>query len=259
MTTRGLQYIVDNASAIKIARPKTVAQMITRSGRIQTAERTALIPYQLVVTPPAYSRLEDVRDVIEGITVTDRDKNVWIQLSNSTGMNYITEYQGDLTDTQVNALRVSSTGTTATVFGSSAFDTTDIFGFTTSTNFNYVRLGGLPAIGAPDKNGVAISSTSTMFRPGDYIQLRTISSGAVNWGTPRTIPLEVLRGSGSTVDVPVHRPWINITNNDRRGGDLYFGNEIRMRVTITRLPAYRLLPGRIVEWDGDFEMIENIT
>lgn len=256
---RGLQYIVDNASAIKIARPKTVAQMVTRSGRIRTAERTALTPYQITVTPPTYSRFEDVRDVVEGLTMTDRDKSVWIQLSNSTGMNYITDYRGDLTTGQVDNLRVASTGTTATIFGNSDFDTSDVFGFTTSTNFDYVRLGGIPNIGATDKNGNAVSSSTYIFKSGDYIQLRTVAGGAVNWGIARTVALDVVRGSDTTVDVPVQRRWVNITANDRRGGDLYIGNEVRLRMLITKLPPFRLLPGKIVEWDGDFELIENIN
>lgn len=255
----GLQYIIDKANAIQVSRPKTVAQMVTRSGRIRTAERTALTPYQLKVTPPTYSRFEDVRDVIEGVTMTDRNTSVWIKLSNSTGMNYITDYQGDLTNTQVDALRVATTGTTATIFGSSDFDTSAVFGYTTATNFDYVRLGGIPNIGATLADGSACTSSTYIFRAGDYIQLRTNANGAVNWGLPRTVALDVVRGTGTTIDVPVQRRWVNITASDRRGGDLYVGNEIRMRVLINALPSFKLLPGRIVEWTGDFELIENIS
>jgi hypothetical protein len=255
----GLQYIIDHASAIEIARPKTVAQMVTRSGRIRTAERTALTPYQIRVTPPAYAKYEDVRDIIEGITMTDRDKSVWIRLSNSTNMNYITDYRGELTSTQVNTLRVATTGTTATIFGSSDFDTSDVFGFTTSTNFDYVQLGGIPNTGTSDLNGNPITSSTYIFRSGDYIQLRTTSAGVVSWGTPKTVALDVVRGTGTTVNVPVQRRWVNIADSDRRGGDIYVGNEIRMRVLINTLPSFKLLPGRIVEWTGDFELIENIS
>lgn len=260
MTTRGLQYIIDNASAIEISRKRTVAQMFTRSGRIRTAERTALQPYVLTVTPPTYARFEDVRDVIEGITLTDRDINSWILLSNNSNLDYITNYQGDLTTTQVNNLRVASTGSTATIFGNADFDTSATLGHTTTTNFDYVDLGGIPNIGDLDANGVAITSTSTIFRAGDYIQLRTTAAGATSWGIPRTIPLDVLRGTGSTIRVPVHRRWVNLAiSPDRRGGDLYIGNEVRLRMLITNMPNFKLLPGKIVEWTGDFELVENIT
>ncbi len=255
---RGLQYIIDNASAIKIARPKTVAQMVTRSGRIRTAERTSLVPYQITVTPPSVSKYELVRDVIEGITMADRDKSVWIRLSNSAGMNYITDYQGDLNSTQVNNLKASSTGTTATIFGSASFDTSDVFGYTTSTNFNYVRVGGIPNIGDAINTLTNVTSSTVIFKAGDYIQLRTTAAGVANWGYPRTVSLDVVRGTGTTVDVPVHRPWINISATDRRGADLFIGNEVRLPVLMVSLPAFRLIPGKLVEWDGDFELIENI-
>jgi hypothetical protein len=257
---QGLQYIIDNASAIEIARPKTVAQMVTRSGRVRTAERTALTPYQITVTPPTYSKFEDVRDVIEGITMTDRNKYVWIQLSMTAGMDYITDYRGGLNSTQVNNLRVATTGTTATIFGNTAFDTSSVFGYTTTTNFDYVDIGGIPNIGAETINTTTfVTSTTPIFKAGDYIQLRTLGNGTVDWGLPRTVALDVLRGTGTTVRVPVQRPWVNIANRgDTRGGDIYIGNETRMSVLIMNLPSFKLLPGRIVEWTGDFELMEYI-
>ena len=258
MTTRGLQQIIDTAQSIEINRPRMVSQMVTRSGRVRTAERAALTPFQMIVTPQAYSRWEDVRDLVEGITVVDRNLNTWVKLSNTAGMNYITEYRGELTDTQVNALRVATTGTTATIFGNENFDTTSIRGFTTSTNFDYVELGGIPAIGATLADGSACTSATNIFRAGDWIQLRTLASGATNWGIPRTIPLDVERGTGTTVKVPVNRRWVS-ADLDRRGGDIYVGNEIRLRMLITRLPSFKLLPGKIVQWTSDFELLEDIT
>lgn len=258
---QGLQYIIDNASAIEISRPKTVAQMMTRSGRMRTAERTALQLYQIKVTPPTYSRYEDVRDVIEGLTVMDRDKFAWIKLSNSTGMNYITDYRGELNDTQVAALRVASTGSTATIFADASIDTTDIFGYTTSTTFGAVRLGGIPNIGAETVNTTTFVTSSTMiFKSGDYIQLRTTAGGATSWGLPRTVAADVPRGSGTTVTVPVHRPWIDIlTGPDRRGGDIFVGNEVRLSVFVSKMPSFQLLPGKVVQWTGDFELIERVA
>jgi hypothetical protein len=257
---QGLQYIIDNASAIEIARPRTVAQMMTRSGRMRTAERTALQLYQIKVTPPTYSRYEDVRDVIEGITVMDRDKFAWVKLSNSSGMNYITDYRGELTDTQVNALRVASTGSTATVFADATIDTSDIFGYTTSTVFNAVQLGGIPNIGATLADGSTCTSATLVFKSGDYIQLRTLAGGATSLGIPRTVSADVARGTGTTVTVPVHRPWVDIlTGADRRGGDIAVGNEVRISVFMAQMPSFQLLPGKIVQWTGDFELIERVA
>lgn len=254
---QGLQYIVDNASAIEIARPKTVAQMVTRSGRIRTAERTSLIPYQITVTPPTYSRYEDVRDVIEGLTMTDRNRPVRVQLGLATGMNYITAYSGELNSTQVAALRVATTGTTATIFGNAAFDTEAVFGYTTSTNFNYVDIGGIPNIGDVITTGTTVSSSTVVFAAGDYIQLTGLTGGGTQLGTARTVSLPVVRGTGTTVRVPVARPWIDIAlRPDTRGADIFVGTETRISMLIANLPAFKLLPGRIVEWTGDFELVE---
>ncbi len=260
---QGLQYIIDNASAIEIARPRTVAQMMTRSGRMKTAERTALQLYQITVTPPTYSRYEDVRDVIEGITIMDRDKYAWIRLSNSTGMNYITDYRGELNSTQVANLRVASTGSTATIFADAVVDTTDIFGYANTTTFSAIKVGGLPNIGAQTINTTTFVTSSTLiFKAGDYFQLRTTSVGDEDWGLPRTVAADVERGTGTTVTVPLHRPWVGTASGtapDRRGGDIFVGNEVRLSVFITRMPSFQLLPGKIVQWTGDFELIERVA
>jgi hypothetical protein len=175
-------------------------------------------------------------------------------------MNYITEYRGELSTAQVNNLRVATTGTTATILGNENFDTTSIRGFTTSTNFDYVELGGIPAIGATLANTSTVCTTATnIFKAGDWIQLRTLSSGATSWGLARTIPFDVPRGSGTTVKVPVNRRWVNVNSVDRRGGDIYVGNDIRIRMLITRMPSFKLLPGKIVQWTSDFELIEDIS
>jgi hypothetical protein len=254
---QGLQYIVDKASAIEIARPKTVAQMVTRSGRIRTAERTSLIPYQITVTPPTYSRYEDVRDIIEGLTMTDRNRAVQIQLGQATGTQYITEYSGELNSTQVAALRVATTGTTATIFGNAAFDTTAVFGRSTSTNFDYMDVGGIPNIGDVITTGTVVTSSTVIFAAGDYIQLSGLTSGGTQLGTARTVSLPVVRGTGSTVRVPVARPWIDIAlRPDTRGAAFRTGTSTSISVLIGNLPAFKLLPGRIVEWTGDFELVE---
>jgi hypothetical protein len=269
MTTRGMQYIIDNAAAIEFGRAKTVGQLVTRSGRMATAERASTVPWQLIVTPPAYSKYEDVRDVIEGITVTDRNTLFYIDFNNSTNLNYITEYQGDMTQTQQDALRVStSTG----FLGQATFDIESIVNYVGTGNtstFDYMKLTNLPAIGATGANGV-ITTSSVMFKSGDWIQFNNSASPwgqytnyVFDRGLPRTVPLDVLRGSGTTVNVPVHRPFVfNGTStyaiNGRAGGDISIGKYVRMGFYLTKMPAWKLLPGKLVQWSGDFEMYERI-
>lgn len=269
MTTRGMQYIIDNASAIEFGRAKTVGQLVTRSGRIATAERASTVPWQLIVTPPAYSRYEDVRDVIEGITVTDRNRLFYIDFNSNTGLNYITEYQGDLTQTQQDALRI----TTSTGFlGQATFSVESIVNYSGTGNtstFDYMRLTNLPAIGATGTNGV-ITTSSVVFKAGDWVQFRTAQDPLGQYttyteerGLSRTVPLDVLRGSGTTVDVPVHRPFTfsgtsTYANNNRAGADISIGQYVRMGFVLTKMPSWKLLPGKLVQWSGDFEMYERI-
>ena len=270
MTTRGMQYIIDNAAAIEFGRAKTVGQLVTRSGRMATAERASTVPWQLIVTPPTYSKYEDVRDVIEGITVTDRNRLFFIDFDNNANLNYITEYQGDLTLAQQDALRVStSTG----YLGQATFDISSIVTLTGSAStatFDYMRLTDLPSIGATGANG-AITTSSVVFKAGDWIQFRTeqdppnqtVTYTAAR-GLARTVPLDVLRGGGTTVDVPVHRPFVfsgtatYTTGSGRAGADISIGQYVRMGFYLTKMPSWKLLPGKLVQWTGDFEMYERI-
>lgn len=267
MTTRGIQYIIDNASAIEFNRQKTVGQLVTRSGRLRAVERASTNPWQLIVTPPTYSRYEDVRDVIEGINVIDRNTFFWIDFKQNANLNWITAYKGDMTSAQLDTLRVS---TATNYLGSQSFNINQITGnqgdnagYVSTATLDYMTLTNLPSIGATGANGV-ISTSSVMFKAGDWIQFTTNVSGGgsqVNRGFPRTIPLDVLRGSSSTVVVPVSRPFIwegSYSNsfNQRGGGEVDVGNDVRIGMVITKLPSWKLLPGRIVQWSGDFELYE---
>jgi hypothetical protein len=365
-----MQYIVNKATAIEVSRAKTVGQLVVRSGRIRTAERASLVPWNMIVSPPTYTKFEDVRDVIEGITLTDRNRFFYIGFNSNPGLNYITEYQGDLNTTQLDALRVStSTG----YLGFATFDVGDALniaaGSATTATFDYMRLTNLPAIGATigtdtvatitaetiastgttyarafstartdflvktstydsyggvittgltvtvptfvtggqtistitrnyltvgnvsytriimsavaNANSTAatvdggntvstsltrtrtVTSSTVIFAAGDWVQFKTDTAGNLARGAARTVPLDVLRGTGTTVDVPVHRPWIfdgngSYSNNERDGAALYIGNDVMIAFVLTRLPSWKLLPGKLVQWTGDFELFEYI-
>jgi hypothetical protein len=267
MSTRGIQYIIDNASAIEFGRAKTVGQLVTRSGRLRAAERASTNPWQLVVTPPTYARYEDVRDVIEGVNVIDRGTYFWIDFNQNAGLNYVTAYKGDMTPTQLTTLRVS---TLTNYLGAQSFNINEITGnqgdnagYTSTATFNYMSLTNLPSLGSTGTNGV-ITTSSVMFKAGDWIQFSTSFSLGVhqlNRGFPRTVPLDVLRGSTSTVTVPVSRPFIwqgsnSNSFNDRGGAKVDVGNSVRIGMILTKMPSWKLLPGKIVQWSGDFEMYE---
>lgn len=131
-----IQNIINAAQQIEIDRRRMVGQSISRSQRIKTAERSTGQPWKFKVTPPAQLPWTASRGVIEVIDFNDRVNEYTISLNDNSGMNYITAYQGSMTQAQLNALTIS-TSTTSTLV-----------------------LTTLPSV----------STTTVMFKAGDIIQ-----------------------------------------------------------------------------------------
>ena len=132
----GIQYIIDKAQQIEIDRRRMVGQSVSRSQRIKTAERSTGQPWKFKVTPPAQVPWTVGRAITENINNNDRVDEYTVSLSNNPGMNYITAYQGEMTQAELDVLTIS-TSTTSTLV-----------------------LTTLPTT----------SSTAVMFKPGDIIQ-----------------------------------------------------------------------------------------
>ena len=122
---------------------------------------------------------------------------------------------------------------------------------TSSANKNLV-LGNLPAI----------SSTAVMVRAGDFCQVGLYSYIAT---------ADVLRGSGSTVTIPVHRNLITAVTSPinavigqfgttvSMGGSTYTG--ITFQVVLRDYPTYTLQPmtnDSFIEWSGTFKAFESV-
>jgi len=109
-----IQNIINKAQQIEFDRRRMVGQSISRSQRIKTAERSTGQPWKFKVTPPAQLPWTASRGFIEVIDLNDRVDEYTISLNAVAGMNYITAYQGSLTQAQLNDLTIS-TSTTATL------------------------------------------------------------------------------------------------------------------------------------------------
>lgn len=131
-----IQTIIDKAQQIEIDRRRMVAQTISRSQRIKTAERSTAQPWRFKVTPPGALTWADNRGIIEVIDLNDRVNEYTISLNNNTKMNYITAYQGTCTQAQINAMTIYAVTTSSLV------------------------LTGLPSV----------TTSTVLFKPGDYIQ-----------------------------------------------------------------------------------------
>jgi len=121
-----IQTIIDRAQQIEIDRRKMVAQTISRSQRIKTAERSTAQPWKFKVTPPAALTWADSRGIVEAIDSNDRVVEYTISLNNNSKMNYVTAYLGTATQAQLNAMTIQAVTTSSLVL-------TNLPSFSTST------------------------------------------------------------------------------------------------------------------------------
>jgi hypothetical protein len=152
-----LQYIIDRAQQIEIDRRKIVGQTISRSQRIKTSERASAQPWKWKVTPPGAMKWADARPIIELIDFNDRINEYTISLNNVSGMNYITEYRGQATQAQLDAMTLSSAGTSTFVVGSLP----TIGSTLTSRTYNMTAVSFSPSTSATYNR--AISTTRSDF------------------------------------------------------------------------------------------------
>ena len=122
---------------------------------------------------------------------------------------------------------------------------------TASANKNLI-LGSLPAI----------SSSAVLFRTGDFVQVGLYSY---------IVTSNVVRGSTSTVNVPVHRNLIQTLASNVQcvagqfgttvsmGGSTYTG--ITFQVVLRDYPVYSLVPpanDSFINWSGPFKALEQV-
>lgn len=137
----------------------------------------------------------------------------------STNLSWFVAYQGDLTTGQVNALTLASSP---------------------SANATTISVGNLPSV----------SSSAYVFKAGDFLQLGLY---------PYKVTDNVLRGSGSTVNVTLHRPVISTPSV---GTLTAVGAACTFYMLAETCPTYTLNPmtnGAFVQWDAPFVFREDIT
>ena len=213
-----IQTIIDKAQQIEIDRRRMVGQTISRSQRLKTAERSTAQPWKFKVTPPGMLPWAESRSLIETIDSADRVEETEVSLSNVAGMQYITEYRGQLNKADIDAMTIYAVGT----------DT--------------LTLTTLPAV----------SSSTVIFAKGDYIQ-------PANSRYPYTVAETCTRGTSTTTSVTLHRNVITSEGITLTGQHVNYGNTCTWRLVVSGLPSYQLVPGKFVQYTGDFELIEKIV
>jgi hypothetical protein len=153
-------------------------------------------------------------------TIDNLDRQLPANITfSSTNLQWFTAYQGGLSLVQAAALTLASVP---------------------AANSQTITVGNLPAVG----------STVVVFAAGDFLQL-----GSYVY----KVTQQVLRGSGSTVSVNLHRPVIgtpSVGTLTAVGKDVYFP------VYAEVCPTYSLTPmtnGAFVNWDQPFVFRENVA
>jgi len=134
-------------------------------------------------------------------------------------LSWFTEYKGGLTSVQAAALTLASVP---------------------PTNSQTLTIGNLPAV----------ASTTVVFAAGDFLQLGNYVY---------KVTAQVLRGSGSTISVGIHRPVIGTPST---GTLTAVGSAVYFPVYAEQCPTYTLTPmtsGAFVAWDGPFVFRENVA
>ena len=216
-----LQTIINDAVSIEFIRRKLAGQTLSRSGQVKIASVASNVPWQMIVEPSPGKLWDEYRDTLEEIDRLDR---VFIEVidigASNPNLSYITEYQGGLSTGQINQVKVSS-------------------GANLTLTLNMANVTGT-------------TSSTICFEPGDLVQL----SG--NYKYPYTVTSRVLRGSGSTIAVPIHRPFIDQAGYTEVNAGIVVGKDVTWQMVMAKKPSYKVIPGRYIEWSDNFELVEVI-
>jgi len=193
---------------------------VSRRGHVKTAERQPSV-YKFTVGSVPGLTYSTNRGVLEDIDTADRITEANISLANNSGMNYITAYQGDVTDAELNDI---------------------------------VMVGG------DGKelyiNTSAVTGSGTLFKKGDFVQ----PAGNSNiYRYPYQVTSDVSFSASANVTIPVHRPVLSQTGQVITSGGLRTGTECRFHVKAMTCPTYSIVPYDMIQFAGDFEFVEIIT
>lgn len=212
------QTIFNNQQSMTVNNRRTVGQQVSRSGQVRVAQYLTSVPWVFTVMPHNFLLYQDSRDIIQTIDNLDRQLPETITFNNSN-LSWFTEYQGELTTAQANALTLYSVP---------------------AANSQTVQIGNLPAV----------PSTRVVFAAGDFIQIGQYTYKVTE---------EVTRGLDDYVEVGIHRPIIGTPSTGTLAGvgnTCEFTVLAERCPTYTLTPAPQ---GAFVNWDDAFVFREDIT
>jgi hypothetical protein len=152
-------------------------------------------------------------------SIDNADRQVPEYLSfNTPQLEWFVKYQGSFTEAQLTTLNTNAVP---------------------APNSQVIQIKGLPSV----------SSALYAFKAGDFIQIQQYVY---------KVTQDVLRGSGSFVEVPLHRPIIGAPPI---GTSVLTGVNVQFRMVAEKCPTYTLNPmtdGAFVQWNSEFVFREYI-
>ena len=215
-----IQYIINNAESISFNRRKQVGIQYSRNEIAYSTLGVGRNPWRLTVKIAKPIPYAEARAVVSDLDKLDRVISETVNFKNNTKLTYITQYQGQLIDAQINQLRVNS-----------------------STNGTNLVLSNVPS---------GIDPSTVIFEKGDFIQID-------GYANPFTATAQVLRGTGN-ITVPVHRAvFFSSTYFSNQtikvGSDVEFSVRCVSMPTYTLI---RGGSGGLITFDGEFELYEDV-
>jgi len=226
-----LTTILANSESVGINDQRFVGQVVSRNQRISTSEILTVIPFQFDMKPMDYLLYSQSRAILNSLRIPDKSLVQYLNFGSTGWVNYIA-YQGEMTSGQIATCQ-----------------------WQTSSTGQILVLGNLPsnAVMTPNKYVV---------KQGDFCQVGLYSYIATT---------DVLRGSGSTVSIPVHRTLLTTVTTPinavigqygttvSMGGSTYTG--VTFQVILREYPTYALIPmtnDSFIKWDGTFKAFEAV-
>lgn len=225
-----LQKLMSYAQNLKIDRSDVVAQSVSRSGKVYTEKRSSVKPFRMTFTAPDYLPwTTENRLLVEDILAKDRHTPHTTQIEFGVSSPWMVKYLGSLTQ-NTNTGQIGS----CTFAGNS---------------------GNVLTINTPDGSvGDTILQAGDIIQPADhpypYVVVRSIS------GTTE------YKKTGSTLDITVHRPYLphftGTTEITMVGKAVIAGQYCKYNMLVTQLPAINYVPGKFIQFSGDFTLLEQV-
>jgi len=226
-----LTTILAISESISINDQRFVGQVLSRNQRISTSEILTVVPFLIEMRPMPYLLYSQNRALLSALRVPDKALTQYLNFGSTGWVNYIA-YQGQMTAGQIATCQWQTSSTGKTLI-----------------------LGNLP-------NNSDMTPDKYVVKVGDFCQVGLYSYIAT---------ASVVRGSGSTVSIPIHRTLLTTLATPvnavigqygttvSMGGTNYTG--ITFPVILREYPTYTLNPitdDSYIEWNGKFSAFEAV-